>query len=348
MKMIQSLKLALVSLGLSCSISSLAAQEEKTLISGYLMLADGNRKFQPMVMIGTNKQGFLLFKENAKSTRVYRERISKYPGIWLFEPKDVTDAKNLFESRKYKEALGAFKKLQVTYKNFKYLNDSYFETAEYYEMECYRKLKDYKSLSARLETYKPDRLTRPGIVAQTKLYRMYDAVEKKDWSRLQTMCDDNILDPELTLSQRAQVSYCLGLAYEGQKLNNEALNAFATAMTADFNRSESIVRDSALKSLGIFAADKEVTLAMSLWESADEDTNSAGYRKLAEANALARLYDTAGLGFGVALPAEYKKFQKFTSKEMVERLKAREAKLLEEDIDEVEEKGVKAKGKKNR
>jgi len=333
--MIQSLKVALIGLGLSCSASTLSAQE-RTMISG--ILTDSNQKSQKVVLIGSNNKGFLFYKENPKSANTVRAKIDSYLGIWLFEPTDVRDAKNLFESRKYKEALNAFKKLQVTYGDFKYLNDSYYETAEYYEMECYRKLKDYKSLSAKLETYRPDRLTRPGIVAQRKLYRMYDAVEKKDWPRLQTMCDDNIQGVDLTLGQRAQIAYCLGLAYEGQKNTNDALNAYATAMTADFNRSEVIVRESALRSLGILTADEEVKVAMELWKTPDEDKNSNGYRKLGEANALARLYDTAGLGFGVALPADYKKLQSFTSDQTAERLKNREAKVLEEDIDEVEEK----------
>jgi len=320
MKMIQSLKFALLGVGLACVTPSLLAQEERTQISGYLMLAEGTPKYLPVVLIGTNSRGLLFYKENPKAANIIRARIDKYPGIWLFEPKDVTAAKDLYESRKYKEALTAFKKLQVTYRDFKYLNDSYFETAEYYEMECYRKLKDYNSLSKRLETYRPDRLTRPGVVAQTKIYRLYDAIHKKDWSRLETLCDDYIKDPELTLSQRAQISYGFGLAYDGQKRYDDALNAFATAMN------------------------KEVQVAMRLWKTEDEETNSAGYRKLAEANALARLYDTAGLGFGVALPADYKKFQTFTTDQMAQRIKDREASKLQEDIDTVEEKGVKPKG----
>ena len=339
--MIQSIKLAFLGLGLSYSSLSLNAQVERTQISGYLMLTEGTIKYKPVVLVGTNPKGLLFYKDNPKATKIIKARIDKFPGVWLFEPKDVTAAKDLYESRKYKEALTAFKKLQVTYKDFKYLNDSYFETAEYYEMECYRKLKDYKALSERLETYRPDRLTRPGIVAQTKIYRLYDAIHKKDWSRLETLCDDYIKDPELRLSQRAQISFGYGLADQGQNRDNDALNAFATAMTADFNRSESIVRESALNSLAILAADEEVKLAMKLWKSKDENTNSVGYRKLAEANALARLYDTAGLGFGVALPTDLKKLQTFTSDEMAQRIKDREASLLQENIDEVEEKGVK-------
>lgn len=348
MKMIKSLKLAALGIGLTCSATTLSAQKDPTMVSGYLMLDVADKQGQKAlrcVLLGTNQDGFLFYKENIRSTRITKQRIASYPGIWLFEPRDVRDAKNLFEDRKYKEALEAFKAVQKKYNDFKYLSDSYFETAQYYEMECYRKLKDFKSLSDKLQVYRPDRLTRPGVIAQTKLYRMYDAVHKKDWPRLKTMCYDNVKDSGLTLNQRAQVAFCLGQAHEGLKENNDALNAYATAMTADFNRSESTVRESALRSLGIFAADKEVKIAMSLWKKSDEDKNSDGYRKLGEANALSRLYDVAGLGFGVALPAEYKEFQRFTTDAMALKLKKRAEKEAEADIDAAEEVGVDNKPK---
>ncbi len=343
MKMIKSLKLAALGLGLTCSAATLSAQKDRTMLSSYLMLDVPDKQAKKAlrcVLLGTNKEGFLFYKDNIRSAKIYKQKIKSYPGIWVFEPRDVRDAKNLFEDRNYKEALDAFKVIQKKYNDFKYLNDSYFEIAQYYEMECYRKLNDFKSLSKKLEVYRPDRLTRPGVVAQTKLYRMYDAVHKKDWGRLKTMCYDNVKDPSLTLSQRAQIAFCLGQAYEGLKEYNDALNAYATAMTSDFNRSESIVRESALRSLGIFATDEEVIVAMDLWKSADEDKNSAGYRKLGEANSLSRLYETAGLGFGQALPANYKKFQEFTTDEMALKLKERAEKETEDDIDAAAEIGV--------
>jgi N-acetylmuramic acid 6-phosphate (MurNAc-6-P) etherase len=156
---------------------------------------------------------------------------------------------------------------------------------------------------------------------------MYDAVHKKAWARLDTMCKDYSEDI-LTLGQRAQVAFCQGLAYEGLERDNDALNAYAMAMTADFTRSESIVRESALNSLRIFAADKEMKVAINLWKTPEEKKSSAGYRKLEEANALARLYDKAGLGSGVQLPAKYKKFQEYTSEAMLKKLAKRDAAVL--------------------
>ncbi len=287
------------------------------MVSGYLIKADG--KYQRVLVMGSNNKGNIFYKEEENAVDTLRSPINDYSGIWLFEPKDFTAAKNLFEARKYLEAKDAFIALQERYKNYKYLDDSYFELSQFYEMECYRKLKDYETLATKLELYQPDRLTRPGQVQQTKLYRMYDAVHKKDWSRLDIMCKDYSEDI-LTLGQRAQVAFCQGLAYEGLKRDNDALNSYATAMTVDFTRSESIIREAALNSLRIFEADKEIKVAISLWGTPEEKKGSAGYRKLKEANALARLYDKAGLGSGVQLPAKYKKFQKFTSEEMLKKL----------------------------
>ena len=320
MKILKSITATIAAMALSTMLVN--AQEGEPMVSGYLIKPDGS--YERVLVMGSNKLGNIFYKDNPRSTVTKQSAIDGFSGIWLFEPKDFTDAKNLFESRKYQEAKDAFIALQERYKNFKFLDDNYVDLSKFYEMECYRKLKDYETLSAKLELYLPDKLTRPGQLQQTKLYKMYDAVHKKDWSRLDNMCKDYAQDI-LTLGQRAQVAFCQGLAYEGLGRDNDALNAYATAMTADFTRSEVIVRDAALNSLRIFEADEEVKIAMDLWKTPDEDKNSKGYRKLEEANGLARLYDKAGLGSGVELPAKYQKFQEYTSDAMLKKLEKRNA-----------------------
>lgn len=330
MNILKSITVTFTTLSL-CSILSTAAEP---LVSGYLFKADAT--FERVLVLGSNSQGNIFYKENENAVNTMRAPIDGYSGIWLFEPKDVTAAKDLFEARKYLEAKDAFIALQVRYKNFKFLDNNYFELSQFYEMECYRNLKDYETLATKLELYEPDKLTRPGQLQQTKLYKMYDAVHKKDWKRLDTMCKENIEDI-LTLGQRAEVAFCQGLAYEGLEKNNDALNAYATAMTADFTRSESIVREAALNSLRIFEADEEVKTAIGLWGTPEEKPTSAGYRKLQEANALARIYDKAGLGSGVELPAKFKKFQEFTSPQMLKKLEERKAEAAEESDAPAEE-----------
>jgi hypothetical protein len=321
----------LKSISATISISSLCvslASAEDPMVSGYLIKANGT--YERVLVFGSSKEENIFYKDNPNAVNLMKAPIDGFSGIWLFEPKDITDAKDLFEARKYLEAKDAFIALQERYKNYKYLDDNYFELSQYYEMECYRHLKDYETLAKKLELYKPDRLTRPGQVQQTELYKMYDAVHKKDWKRLDTMCKD-FSEAPLTLGQRAEVAFCQGLAYEGLSKNIDALNAYANAMTADFTRSESIVREAALNSLRIFEADEEVKIAIGLWGTPEEKKQSAGYRKLQEANALARLYDKSGMGSGVELPAKFKKFQEFTSAEMLEKLEERKAEAAESD-----------------
>ncbi len=317
MKIIKLITRTFTALALSTMLN---AQEAAPMVSSYLIKADGT--YERVLVTGSNKAGNIFYKSNVKSVKTTKAPIDSFSGIWLFDPKDFSAAKDLFEERKYQEAKDAFIALQTRYTNYKYLDDNYFELSQYYEMECYRNLKDYETLAKKLELYAPDKLTRPAHQQQTELYRMYDAVYKKDWSRLNNMCKD-FSEKELTLGQRAQVAFCYGLALEGLERDNDALNAYANAMTADFTRSESIVRDAALNSLRIFEADKEVKIAMDLWGTPEEDKSSAGYVKLAEANALARLYDKAGLGSGVELPAKYKNFKEFTSEEMLKQLAKR-------------------------
>ncbi len=304
------------------TLCSFLAHADEPTVYGYIIKAEGT--YEMVLVMGTNDTGKIFYKDNKNAVMTLKAPITDFSGIWLFEPKDVTAAKDLFEARKYTEAKDAFIALQGRYKNYKYLDDSYYEISQFYEMECYRHLKDYETLASKLELYEPDRLTRLGQVQQTKLYKMYDAVHKKDWRRLDMMCKENIKDT-LTLGQQAQVAFCQGLAYEGLEKNNDALNSYATAMTADFTRSEIIVRESALNSLRIFEADEEVKTAIGLWGTPEEKKNSAGYRKLQEANALARLYDKAGLGAGVELPAKFKKLQEFTTPEMKKKLEELQA-----------------------
>ncbi len=340
MNILKSIAAAITTLVLGTLIVS--GQAKKPYVSGYLIKDDG--KYNRVLVSGSDSKRKLYYKENKKATVTKKASISSFSGIWLFEPKDVTEAKDLYEARKYKEAKDAFIDLQKRYKAFQFLDDNYVELSKFYEMECYRKLKDYKTLAKELELYKPSYLTRPGIIQQTKLYKMYDAVHKKDWKRLHTLCLEYV-DYPLSLGQRAQVAFCHGLAYEGLGKTNEALNAYATAMTSDFTRSESIVREAALNSLRIFNKDEEIHIAMRLWKTPDEEKNKSGYKKLTEANGLARLYEKAGLGSGVPLPSKYKKFQKYTSDETLKMLEKREARAQEVQAAKKKDDKTKNKGK---
>jgi len=107
------------------TVSSLLSSAQEPLVSAYLMQA--GKAPDRVLVIGSNSAGNVFYKETANAVNTLRAPIGKFTGIWMFEPKDVTAAKDLFEARKYEEAKEAFIALQTRYKNFKYLDDSYFE-----------------------------------------------------------------------------------------------------------------------------------------------------------------------------------------------------------------------------
>ena len=124
------------------------------------------------------------------------------------------------------------------------------------------------------------------------------------------MTDDMLAQKKWTGTQRAQIYYCRGLAFEGLEEPIKALNAFNGTFTADYTASEVLTKKAALNCLRLIKAHEETILAMKLFGTEDEDTNSTGHFLLQEAVALCELWDVA-LGGGQPLPAEYKELLKF-------------------------------------
>ena len=288
-------------------------------VSGVLITDDG--RFLRCVVLGTNK-GRIFYKKKFNSAQTENKPITTFSGIFLFDPPAFAEAKQLFKDRKYKEALQLFQECQEYYKKFKGLENNFHDLSVFYSLECLRKLENYAEIEKTLELFISDKLTRPSHQTQMEIYKLWSAVNTKNWSRLKTLTLE-WKDKKVPIGIRAQIAFCEGLAHEGLGETSEALNAYAMAMTADFTKSDAIVRQAALNSLRIYANDEEVKTAMKVWKTEYEETNKPGYIKLGEANALARIYDKAGLGAGVELPAEYKQFQKYTSDAMLEQLEAR-------------------------
>ncbi len=312
---------SIVGLAIASSLT-LNAQTKSSdkLVSGILINANG-QYVRALVLGSTKKEVY--YKTNPNSTQTLKVKRTSLSGLFLFDPKPYREARALYKGRKYTEAIEQFKKCQELYKNFRELDDNFYTLSGYYQLECYRKLYDFESLSKTLELFIGDKLTRPSHQTQLAVYKLWDAVHTKNWSRLDLMCKEWD-KKQVPISVRTQIEYCHGLALEGLGKKTEALNAYAKAMTADFTKSDSIVRQAALNSLRIYADDEEIKLAMKLWKTEDEDKQSAGYGKLAEANALARIYEKADLGAGVALPSKYKVFLKYITDEMKEHLKEKE------------------------
>ncbi len=294
--------------------------------SGVLVADDG--AFLRCVVLGA-RGGKIFYKNNFNSAQTISKPVTTFSGIYLFDPPAFAEAKTLYRDRKYKEAIAKFEECKGYYSKFRELENNFHDLSIFYTLECYRKLYDYASINKTLELFISDKLTRPSHKTQMEVYKLWSAVNTKNWARLKSMTLD-WREKKVPISIRAQIAFCEGMAHEGLGESSEALNAYAMAMTADFTKSDSIVRQSALNSLRIYAKDEEVKTAMKVWKTEYEEKNKPGYAKLGEANALARIYDKAGLGAGVELPAEFKKFQEFTSDEMLERLKERDEAAKEE------------------
>jgi tetratricopeptide (TPR) repeat protein len=236
-------------------------------------------------------------------------KINEFQAIYLYDPREYSQAMDLYQGRKYKEALSAFREVKTLYKPLQALENNHSTLSGFYEMECLRRLGDLDGLAEALGKFVKTPLTRKTQLRQIELYVIWDAVRTKSWDRVDIIAREYAKTP-LSGGHRAQVAYCHGLALEGLKRPGEALHAYQTAITADGGASEDITKMAALRVLGIFHADPDVQNAMKVWGTQDENKASKGYRDLLEAAAMARLYELS-LGAATPLPANYKPFLQF-------------------------------------
>jgi hypothetical protein len=219
--------------------------------------------------------------------------------IHLLEPAGFAEALDLYQARKYAEAKAKFIAIKERFEPVIALENNPASLAGFYELECLRKTGDLEGLSAALQTFSKEPLTRETQLRQLELYVLWDAVRTKSWERLDTLAKERA-GSRLPGDQRAQVAWCHGLALEGLNRPREALSAYRIAMTADAGASEEIARQAALRVLAIHKANPEVLAAM---KAKDGKANA----DLMEAAAVARLFEMS-LGAGTPLPAEFKVF----------------------------------------
>lgn len=229
--------------------------------------------------------------------------------VFVVEPGNYTAAMDLYQDRRYLEAKTKFSAVKERHVPVKSLDDSYATLAAFYEMECMRQLGDLEGLAAALQKFNYGPLTREYQLRQLELYVLWDAARTKSWERLQSLARER-LNLRLPGDQRAQVAYCHGLALEGLMRPDEALFAFNTALTADAGASEVVTRLAALRILAIYHNDPDVQAAIARRGKPAAENLAAGRIKLAEAVAVARLFEMA-LGVGSPLPAEFREFLKY-------------------------------------
>ncbi len=255
----------------------------------------------------------LTYRETAVATETANARVLDYKTIFLYEPREFTEAMDLFQARKYEEAKQKFIAVKDRFKPVYAVENSHAALAAFYELEGLRKLGDLDGLAAALQQFDKSPLTRDTQLRQLELYVLWDAVRAKDWATLEGLARERA-KTRLPGDQRAQVAYLHGLALEGLARPDEALFAYQTAITADAGASEDVARQAALRLLAILNQHPEVQKAIQAWDTPQQNKNSAGYTKLIEASAIARMFEQS-LGAGAPLPVEFKGLLKYESKD---------------------------------
>jgi hypothetical protein len=251
------------------------------------------------------------YYENKVDTEPTDMKIAQAKSLYLKEPKEFSEAMDLFQARKYAEAKAKFAACKDLFKATEAMPGNFSAQGEFYEMECMRKTGDLEGINTLMQRFKPDPLPREDQRLQVELYTLWDAVRTKGWQRIETMAADWKARP-LPLNLRTQIAYCLGLALEGLKKPAEALNAYSAALVADNGASVELVKPAALNILRIHRADPEVQKAVSRWGKEDEVKHAAGRLRLLEASAVAHFY----LKFiGSELPPEYRDLLKYKEEE---------------------------------
>ena len=256
----------------------------------------------------------LRYTETENSTS-YEDKLISAVNVYFLEPSAFSEAMALYRSRSYKEAHAQFGMCKDLYKKFQTVPGNYSTLAAFYQMECTRKQEDLAILDAEMEVFLADQLLHRSQKIQLEINSVFwDAVRTKAWNRIVSIGQDpKWSERKLSGGQRAQVSYCMALAYEGTKQPTKALNSYNGAFVADFSASEVITRKSALSCLRILKSHEDVLLAMKLFGTEEYSENSNGAFLIREGIALVKLWDKS-LGGGAKLPDEYKIFLKYDKK----------------------------------
>lgn len=216
--------------------------------------------------------------------------------------RDFAVATDLYQARKYQEALAAFGKLGAHPVD----GDEGGMLARFYETECLRRLRNLEGLAKAAGSIEKKPSLGPRRLRQLEIDGLWELVGMKQWEGL-GLAAERLAGQRLPGDQRAQVAFCRGLALENLGRRFDALNAYNVAMTADAGASEEVAREAAIGVLRIHRGDPDVRDALARRGTPEENRDSAGAIRLREAEAVASLFELS-LGAGVPLPADFKEF----------------------------------------
>jgi len=318
---IQSILTILSSIYLLC-VTSATAQEEPELPKGRLLYSNGSHDD---VYVISYKAGVATYRTNMRSLNILQAKKPALEAIYFYEPQIFTEAMHLYRAKNYSEAKVKFAECEASFKSVNSLPDNYATLAGFYKMECSRRSGDLEALSAELEKYRKDGLTRENHHLQLELYTFWEAVRLKDWARIDRLAmGDSWQGRKVPSELRVQIEYCHALALdelakEGLKEGSKedpsrwgaAINAYNRVLSADATASIDLVLMAANNLMRIYSEDKGVQAAMKNRKDGANKTFSAGDQKLMEANTLAQYYKQVGFHEIQPLSADYEEFLKY-------------------------------------
>ncbi|MGC4015733.1 MAG: hypothetical protein QM755_14595 [Luteolibacter sp.] len=287
-------------------LGQLRAEPAAAVVRAYLISEDGSFR---EVWMSAADHGVFRCRDSEKAVEVKEVPSASVKSVYFFQPQDLKEALELYRGRKYKEARERFASVKTAYQAIHGVPENPSVLAGFYELECLRQMDDPEGLAKALQGFRSDGLVRDCQLRQMEIHVFWDALRSKNWDKLDAMATERA-EEELPGYQRAQISYCHGVALENLGKPIEALDAYNVALTADGGASEAVARQAALNALRIYKADPDVQTAIRRWGSADENRDVPGRLRLIEAAALARLFEQT-LGAGQPLPGPYKEFLKY-------------------------------------
>ena len=303
-------------------VTSATAQEEPELPKGRLLYSNGSHDD---VYVISYKAGVATYRTNMRSLNILQAKKPALEAIYFYEPQIFTEAMHLYRAKNYSEAKVKFAECEASFKSVNSLPDNYATLAGFYTMECSRRSGDLEALSAELEKYRKDGLTRENHHLQLEVYTFWEAVRLKDWARIDRLAmGDSWQGRKVPSELRVQIEYCHALALdelakEGLKEGSKedpsrwgaAINAYNRVLSADATASIDLVLMAANNLMRIYSEDKGVQAAMKNRKDGANKTFSAGDQKLMEANTLAQYYKQVGFHEIQPLSADYEEFLKY-------------------------------------
>lgn len=276
-----------------------------------LKMDNGDLDPEEVYLVAVTKDS-VAFKFNEGDAQPEIKKRAEVDSIFLYDPADYLEALDLYEGRKYAEAMNAFIKVKNRYmRMFPGLPNNPGVMASYYELECLRKLNDLEGLRVALQKFKKGNLTRKVPLQQIEIYLLWDAI-RANLNQEALKIVEQYEGKRLPGHQRAQIAYCHGRALEGlSKPPHEILLAYQTAITADAGASQSLVRDAILRSLEILNNDQEVKDAKRTFDESDGQELIRGFTKVMEAAGLCSMFQIQ-LATGEPLPQKYRHFLSYT------------------------------------